>query len=148
MSYSLPPIAKDAERLLLDIEQAVSKFPRRHRYTAGQELRQQAMKITEYTHRAWRESSRRTEWAYRLKWEVDALKIRLQLCSRLRTFASFAQFEELARQAKALGKQASGWHSQLSSQHPKGQNEPGGQAQVQRAQKLSTRGASQWEVYR
>ena len=148
MSFNLPPIAKASERLLLDIEQAVSRFPRRHRYTAGAELRGQAFKVTEIVHRAWRDRSRQVEWADALRWEIDNLKIRLQLCSRLHAFTSFGQFELLARQAKALGKQAGGWHRQLSSRHPTGQNAQGGPAHAQRAQKLSTRDASRPEVYR
>ncbi|MBN8492362.1 MAG: four helix bundle protein [Burkholderiales bacterium] len=144
---NLPPIAKAAETLLAAIEQAVSRFPRTHRYTAGADLRHQAMLVTELTHRAWREESRRVEWAYRLKWEIDGLKIKLQLCSRLRAFSSFGQYEELARQARAVGKQAGGWYSQLIESHPKGQNGHGGHADAQRAQELSTRGTSQWEVY-
>ncbi len=149
MSFTLPPIAKAAERLLLDIEQAVSRFPRTHRYPAGESLRQIAMTVAETTHRAWRERRRQAEWAYRLVWAIDALKIRLQLCSQLRAFVSFAQFEMLARQAKALGKQAGGWYRQLSGQqHPTGQSAHGDHADAQRAQTLSTRGTSAWEVYR
>ena len=42
MSFSLPPIVKAAERLLLEIEQAVRRFPRYHKYTHGTRLREQA----------------------------------------------------------------------------------------------------------
>ena len=148
MSFSLPPIAKDAERLLLDIEQAVADFPRKHRHTAGERLREQAMTVTELVHRAWRDRPRQAEWADALRWEIDSLKIRLQLCSRLHAFSSSGRFWQLAKQAKALGKQAGGWHRQLSGNHPKGQSAQGGNARAQRTQKLSTRGTSGWEVYR
>ena len=148
MSFDLPPIAKAAERLLLEIERAVSAFPRRHRYTAGNGLREQAMKVTEIVHRAWRERSRQAEWADTLRWEIDGLKIRLQLCSRLHAFTSPGLFWDLAKQAKALGKQAGGWHRQLSGNHPKGQSAQAEHARAQRAQKLSTRGASAVEASR
>ena len=150
MSFTLPPIAKTAERLLLEIEQAVAGFPRKHRYTAGEELRKQAMDVTVLVHRAWRDKRNQVALIERVRWEVDALKIRMQLCSRLRAFASLAQFEMLARVARELGKQAYGWHRQMleSGKHPTGQNEHGRHADVQRAEKLSTRGTSQWEVYR
>jgi hypothetical protein len=53
MSYALPPIVKAAERLLLEIEQAVRRFPRYHKYTHGTRLRDQAMAVTQLAHRAW-----------------------------------------------------------------------------------------------
>lgn len=40
MSFSLPPIVKAAERLLLEIELAVRRFPRYHKYTHGTHLRE------------------------------------------------------------------------------------------------------------
>jgi len=149
MSFTLPPIAKTAERLLLEIEKAVANFPRKHRYTAGAKLREQAMGITVLVHRAWRDRLNQVALIERLRWEVDALKIRMQLCSRLHAFASLAQFGMLARIARELGKQAGGWHrQQQSGSHPKGQNGHGRHADDQRAQKLSTRDTSHWEVYR
>lgn len=39
MTFALPPIAKLAERLQLDIEQAVRGFPRFHKYALGADLR-------------------------------------------------------------------------------------------------------------
>jgi len=149
MTFQLPPIAKTAERLLLEIEQAVAGFPRKHRYTAGEELRKQAMGVTVLVHRAWRDRKQQLALIERVVWEVDALKIRMQLCSRLRAFASLAQFEMLARIARELGKQAGGWYRQQSGTHPNGQSAQGRQAHAQRAEKLSTRDTSHpWEVYR
>jgi hypothetical protein len=57
---------------------------------------------------------------------------------RIKAFASFAQFESLARTVAELGKQVGGWHRQ---QHPKGQN-PAQRLAPERAQILSTRNAS------
>jgi hypothetical protein len=150
MTFQLPPIAKTAERLLLEIEQAVAGFPRKHRYTAGEELRKQAMGVTVLVHRAWRDRKQQLALIERVVWEVDALKIRMQLYSRLRAFASLGQFEMLARIARELGKQAGGWlRQQKSGTHPtNGQSAQGSQAHAQRAEKLSTRGTSSWEVYR
>ena len=147
MSFQLPEIAKTAERLLLEVEQAVRRFPRYHKYTAGADLRRQAMHVAEIVHRAWRDRAHQVEWIERLKWAVDNLKIRIQLCKQLQAL-TFAQFESLARLAKSLGKQAGGWLRQISSKHPNGQNVPPRQADAQRAEKLSTRDtAHSWEVY-
>ncbi len=108
MSFTLPPIAKAAERLLLDIEQAVSRFPRTHRYTAGESLRQMAMTVAETTHRAWRERRRQAEWAYRLVWAIDALKIRLQLCSQLRAAGVLTSAITMRSVALAAAQSAAG----------------------------------------
>lgn len=41
MPFELPPIVKQAERLMLEIEIAVRQFPRYHKYAVGAELREQ-----------------------------------------------------------------------------------------------------------
>ena len=134
MSFVLPPIVRLAERLLVDIEHAVRRFARFHKYTFGSDLRAQAMKVAQLAHRAWRDRMRQAEWLSKLVWAVDDLKLSLQLGSRIHAFASFGQFEQLARVASDLGRQTGGWHKQL---HPKGQN---GQHRTadQRAQILSS----------
>ena len=76
---------------------------------------------------------------------IDDLKGTLQIGSKLKAFASFAQFEMLSRLAHDLGKQAGGWKKQ--QQHPKGQNASAGTAPSQRAKILSTRAASQVEAH-
>ncbi len=137
MTFQLPPIVKLAERILLDIEQAVRRFPRYHRYSVGADLRSQAMEVARLGHRAWRAQQERPAVLERLAEAVDDLKLTLQLASQLKAFGSFAQFEAISRQAFDLGRQVGGWRKQ---QHPKGQN-AGADARPQRAQTLSSRAA-------
>ncbi|AOH36852.1 four helix bundle protein [Luteimonas sp. JM171] len=137
--YQPPPIIKACERLLVDIEQAVRRFPRYHRYQVGADLRQQARRTYNAANRAWRERDRTRYWVARLVWQVDELKQEIQTAKLLRAFGSFRQFEHLARQADALGAQAGGWHRQ--QQHPKAQSAQARSGVVQRGQKLSTRAA-------
>src|SRR6185369_11549418 len=143
MSFSLPPIVKLAERLLVDIEQAVRRFARYHKYSIGTDLRKRAMQIAQFAHRAWRDGAHRQEWTRKLVWAVDDLKLNLQIGSRIRAFASFAQFEALVRTAAELGCQVGGWFKQ---QHAKGQNAGAGRAPQQRAQILSDSAASLFEA--
>ncbi len=140
MAFDLPPIAKTAERLLVEIEQAVRAFPRYHKYAIGQDLRTQAMAIARLCNRAWRDRPRQLHWTDQLIWAIDEVKLSLQLAQHLRAFRSFHQFEQLIRLAEDLGKQAGGWKRQ-QQQHPKGQNPPR-TAAPERAQTLSTRAAS------
>lgn len=138
MSFSLPPIVKAAERLLLAIEQAVRRFPRYHKYTHGTRLREQAMAIARLTHRAWRDPAHRAMWTTKLIWAVDDLKLSLQLGKQIEAFVSFAQFEMLARLCSDLGKQCGGWRKQ---QHRNSQNAAKGPLSQQRAEILSSQAA-------
>lgn len=138
MSFSLPPIVKAAERLLLEIEQAVRRFPRYHKYTHGTQLREQAMAIARLAHRAWRDQANRAMWTTKLIWAVDDLKLSLQLGKQIEAFVSFAQFEMLARLCSDLGKQCGGWRKQ---QHRDSQNARTGTTPSQRAEILSSQAA-------
>ena len=119
MSFVLPPIVKLAERLLVDVEQAVRRFARYHKYTYGTKLREHALNIARLAHRASRDRAKRSTWIGRLVWLIDDFKLLLQLGQQIKAFASFGQFESFARVARELGKQAGGWYRQ---QHPNGQN--------------------------
>jgi hypothetical protein len=144
MSFTLPPIIALAERLCADIERAVSRFPRAHRYTFGDELRTQARNVMRLVNRAWRDKANQARWLEKLVWAVDNLKMELQIGQRLRAFTSLGQFEALARVAKELGKQTGGWNRQ---QHPKGQSSAATR-QPERSQILSTSAASMREANR
>ncbi|GAB0151069.1 four helix bundle protein [Marinobacterium sp. BA1] len=137
-SNQLPEIAKKAERMMVDIEQAVRSFVRYHKYTLGSDIRAQAMTVVRLCHRAWRDRSRQSHWVSELIWAIDELKLSLQLGSQLRAFKSFRQFESIIRSAEEVGRCAGGWKRQL---HRKSQN-PAGNAPQERAQILSGRDAS------
>ena len=136
MPFGLPPIAKAAERLLVEIEQAVHGVPRSHKYAIGKDLREQAMQVTRLCHRAWRDRHQQLTWTTQLVWAVDELRLTMQLGSRIKAFKSFRQFEMLIRLTEDLGRQAGGWKRQ-QEQHRKGQN-PTREAAPERAQILST----------
>lgn len=138
--FQPPPIIKACERLLVDIEQAVRRFPRYHRYQVGAELRRQAMTVYTTANRAWRDRPQQRQWVETLVWEVDALKQHLQLAKLLNAFTGFRQFEHLARQATELGAQSGGWRKQVMQ--PSAQNAQAARGVVQRGQKLSTHSAS------
>jgi hypothetical protein len=120
VSHALPPIAKLAQRLLIDIEQAVRGFARYNRYSVGADLRTQAMQVVRVCHRAWRERARQAYWTDQLVWAIDELKLTLQLAKDVHAFRGFAQFEQLIRLAEDLGRQAGGWKRQ--QHNPKGQS--------------------------
>ena len=112
MSYEAPPILRLAERLLVEVEEAVRRFPRYHKYSLGQDLRAQSMTIARLCHRAWHDKAGQGDWLKQLVWAVDDLKISLQLGMRIKAFSSFHQFEQLALLTGELGKQSGGWYRQ------------------------------------
>ncbi len=134
----LPEIARKAERLTADIENAVRGFARYQKYTLGTDLRTGAMNVLKVCNRVWRDRSRQHHWVNELIWAVDELKLTLQLASQLRAFKSFKQFEAIIRQADEVGRCAGGWKRSL---HEKSQD-PAGKASPERAQILSGRYAS------
>jgi hypothetical protein len=140
MAFQLPPIVKAAERLVVEIEQAVRRFPRYHRYQIGADLRSQALAVFGLADKAWRDRMHQPRWVTQLVDGIDELRRRLQIAKLLNATASFRQFEHLIRLIEDLGRQAGGWRKHL--QHPKGQNAQGKHAVAQRAQTLSTCAAS------
>ena len=112
------PIWRDANRLLLEMEQSVKHFPRYHKYTLGSELRTQAMLICRLVGRAWRDKPNAQYWLEKLVPAVDDLKIQLQLAKELQVFRNFAEFERLVTLTMDVGKQSGGWlrRLQVSSQ--------------------------------
>lgn len=136
MSRDLPEIVKQAERVLASIEDAASRFVRRHRYTYGSDLRQCAMRVALLTQQAWRQPQKRAQHIEGLVLAVDELKLRLQLGDSIKAFSSFRSFEHILKLVQNLGRQVGGWQKK----HPKGQSAATDSAQ-QRAPILSTRTA-------
>jgi hypothetical protein len=88
MSYELPKIVKCAERVMAEIEIAVTRFPRAHRYTLGSDLRQQSMAVARLAHKAWRDRDQQTERIEQLSEAIDDLKLRMQLGQQVRAFVA------------------------------------------------------------
>jgi len=138
MRERVPTIVKQAERLLSEIEAAVSRFPRRYRYTVGARLSEQAFETAYAANLAWSDKQHRDELIQELSVAIDRLKLRMQLAQQVQAFASFAQFEALSRVAVGIGKQCGGWQKKRTSTR---QNDPE-PAPGQSPQILSSRAAS------
>lgn len=116
------PIWRDANRLLLAIEQAVRVFPRYHKYTLGTELRRQAMQVCRLIMRAADQRAEQARWLGQLVTAIDDLKLSVQLAKELEAFRSFKEFQTVAELAVAVGKQSGGWRKRLAAAD--GQNRP------------------------
>jgi hypothetical protein len=135
----LPPIARDARRVLVSVETVVRRFSRYHRYAVGADLRREAMAVARAVDRAWRDQGNQVQRVRELAIAIDDLKLTLQLGKEVEAFQSFAQFEALAELVTGLGRQCGGW---LKLLHQKGQNARAPTRPAQRAQTLSSRSAS------
>jgi len=107
------PIYRDANTLLIQIEQAVRGFPRYHKYTIGTELRTQAMLVVRLLSRAIKQSDGRHTWVKRAHDAVDDLKIQIQLAKELKAFHSFRQYQQIAELSFGVSRQAMGWQNKL-----------------------------------
>lgn len=135
----LPEIARKAERLTVDIENAVRGFARYQKYTLGTDLREAAMLVVKVCNRVWRDRGRQHYWVAQLIWVVDELKLTLQLASQLKAFKSFKQFEAIIRLADEVGRCAGGWKRSLREKS----QDPAGKASPECAQILSGRYTSE-----
>lgn len=135
----LPPIARDARRVLVAVETAVRRFPRYHKYAVGADLRREAMTVARCVDRAWNDQTRQVARLRELAIAIDDLKLTLQLGKEVEAFKSFAEFEALADLVSGLGRQCGGWLKQMDA---KGQNARAPTGPAQRAQRLSSRPAS------
>jgi hypothetical protein len=132
-----------AESLAHAIEEAVTRFPRKHRYAFGAALRERAWSVLSTANLAALRPDRRAALLEDLRDKVDDLKLSLQLGKQMRAFVSFRQFEALYRDAAKLGQQVGGWHRSVI--HPQGQSAQAA-APGQRAKTLSAQLASTCEA--
>ncbi len=138
MKSELPDIAKRAAHVAAAIEQAVSRFARRHRHSAGKDLRDAARHVVRCTYRAWHSRAKKLERVHELSRAVDDLKIEINIADLVHAWGSRGELEAVSRLVHELGGRVGGW---LKNLQPVGQN-ASGRAPAQRAPILSSRDAS------
>ncbi|CAK0767289.1 Four helix bundle protein [Gammaproteobacteria bacterium] len=106
------PLWRDANRLLVAVEEAVRQFPRYHKYTVGTDLRRQALNVCRLIGRAATDPANRLRHLERLVATVDDLKLLIQLSKEIKALTSFSQFQTLSELAVTVGRQSGGWHKQ------------------------------------
>lgn len=110
------PIWRDANRLLVLVEEVVRGFARYHKYTLGTELRTLALRLCRSIHRVVSRQSSRLKLIQQVVELVDDLKLHLQLAKELKAFARFTQFQQVAELVVGLGRQAGGWYKQARAE--------------------------------
>lgn len=107
--YDHLPLWHAALKTAVAIERAVARFPRAHKYGLGADLRRQGQRVCALVVRANAARSERAQTVERLVYSVEELKLLVQLGKEIRVYASFAEFEEIARSVVDLGRQSGGW---------------------------------------
>lgn len=110
------PIWRDANLMMLEVEQAVRAFPRYHKYTIGSELRGSSLRICQLIHRAYTRRQSRHKQVQELTERIEDLKMQIQLAKELKAFKNFAQFQRVAELSVQVGKQAGGWLKQARAE--------------------------------
>lgn len=87
----LLPIERDANGLLLAIGQCVRNFQPYHKYQIRSDLRRHPVALSRLAQRAWRGRAQQLEHVSRMIWQVDEIKLSLQLAKSVQAIASFAQ---------------------------------------------------------
>ena len=117
------PLWRDANRLLLLVEEAVRVFPRYHKYAIGADLRRQAMQICCLVARAFAANANgRLRQVELLVTAVDDLKITIQLAKELKAFRHFKEFQAIAELSVVVGKQSGGWRRRMVPRPEPGRN--------------------------
>ena len=111
------PVYRDATRLLVETEQAVSTFPRYHKYTLDSEMRRTAYHYLLAVTTGMNDVEMRHHAAKKAHHQSKALRIQVQLAKSM-TSMSFTIFERLAVLAVDVSKQCKYWQKSLQRPHP------------------------------
>ncbi len=110
------PVWRDANLLLVEVEQAVRGFSRYHKYSVGTALRTTALRLCQAIHRAYSRQQSQCKMVQHVAELSDDLKLHIQLARELQAFKSFAQFQRVAELAVSIGRQAGGWLKQTRAE--------------------------------
>jgi len=108
--YSLP-IYRDVYSLLLKIFEVTKEFPREYKYTLGQDMKRDAMKLVQGIYRA-NKALDKQESIEALQDDFEIVKLQIRLCADLKVIGLGRQ-SQLAVLTDAIGRQLSGWSNSL-----------------------------------
>lgn len=105
--YNHLPIYRASYQLLLESTLAIKDFPREHRFTLGQKLREEIIEIIVLVYRA-NSAKRKRDFIEDLLARLQVANLMIRLAHDMR-FLPLKKYANLAQLADSIGKQASGW---------------------------------------
>ena len=119
MYYDNLPIFKSALDLVVYMETIVKSFDKYHKYTLGEDLRQQSKEILFLIQRANMSENRREELVL-LRNKCEEVKMLIRVTHELKIFAGFKQFEHSAKLSHEVCRQAQAWLNACKSAYTVG----------------------------
>ena len=105
--YYTLPVYRDTYRLVLLLFKLIKEFSREYKYTLGQDMRHDTMRLVRYIYRA-NKGEGRKEHLQNFADDFELVKLQVRLCHDLRLISP-KQFSEVILLMDAIGKQISGW---------------------------------------
>jgi hypothetical protein len=104
--YSLP-VYRDTYRLILLLFTLTKEFPREYKYTLGQDLKHDTMRLVRHIYRA-NKGEGRKEHLEDFSDDFELVKLQVRLCHDLRLISP-GRFSEVVLLMDTIGKQVNGW---------------------------------------
>jgi hypothetical protein len=105
--YQHLPVFQDSYDLVIEIHKRVEKFPRVHRYSIGEKLKDISFNILDFIIRA-NSIEQKTDTLKEAELSVERLKVYVRLCYDLKIF-SLKGFEYVARKIDTINRQVLKW---------------------------------------
>jgi len=106
--YDLP-VFQDVYRLILLLFELTGNFPREFKYTLGQDMKRDGIKLVRSIYRA-NKSKEKTEYLESFLDDFEVLKLEVRLSVDLKILSMKKQ-AELSRLMDGIGKQITGWRN-------------------------------------
>ncbi len=108
MYYDNLPIFKSGLDLVVYIETIVKGFDKYHKYTLGEDLRQQSKEVLFLIQRA-NMSENRSQGLLQLRNKCEEVKMLIRVTHELKVFKGFKQFEHCVKLSHEVCRQAQAW---------------------------------------
>jgi len=110
--YSLP-VYRDTYKLVLKIFEVTQNFSREYKYTLGQDMKRDAMRLVRSIYRANKATTKKQEYLEAFLDDFELLKLEIRLCTDMKML-SIKRLSELSRLMDCVGKQVTGWRNASS----------------------------------
>ncbi len=108
--YYTLPVFKEVYQLILRIFKYTKDFPREYKYTLGQDLKRDGIKLVRSIYRA-NKSIDKVEYLETFLDDFEILKLEIRLCTDMKILTVKKQ-AELSLLMDSIGKQITGWRKE------------------------------------
>jgi hypothetical protein len=106
------PLYKDIYGLLLVIFEYTKLFSREYKYTLGQDMKRDAMKLVQGIYRA-NKAKDKLPYIECLMDDFEIVKLQLRLCHDMKILST-VQYAKIVERVETIGKQMQGWYNSFN----------------------------------